>query len=326
MIKICFGCGIKLQSEEPLNAGFVPLHKYEDSKYCQRCFKLTHYGVRSSSGAPKKNSEIIKAINRDHKYVLFLVDFLNLNAEVINLFKQIKQDKLLIITKADIIPQSVKETSIRKYIKDHYQINAVVKFFSSYHQDDVLSLTNYLARNEIKEAYILGLSNVGKSTLLNALIKLNKAKINKVTTSYTPNTTLDFVRVKISEDLMLVDAPGFMMPMIDNEIIIKKNNIKSSVKPKVYQMKKGETLKIEDMHFNFAESTSITLYMANDLAVTKYYQEINFTDELNIQANSDLLINGLGFMHIKKAGLVKMANINPEITEVRTSIFGAYNE
>ena len=44
MNKICFGCGIKLQSTDKEKLGYVPEKKLESSKYCMRCFRMMHYG------------------------------------------------------------------------------------------------------------------------------------------------------------------------------------------------------------------------------------------------------------------------------------------
>jgi len=49
---ICIGCGAKLQSTDPEEAGFLPAQRLkkaienqdeDNDTYCQRCFRLRHY-------------------------------------------------------------------------------------------------------------------------------------------------------------------------------------------------------------------------------------------------------------------------------------------
>ena len=42
--KKCLGCGSILQSENASKEGFVKLSVYDKSDYCERCFKIQHYG------------------------------------------------------------------------------------------------------------------------------------------------------------------------------------------------------------------------------------------------------------------------------------------
>ena len=64
-----------------------------------------------------------------------------------------------------------------KVIDNKYNINEV-KFISSNNNYGVLSLLNYLSDRNINTSYILGLSNSGKSTLLNKIIDItNTAKV-----------------------------------------------------------------------------------------------------------------------------------------------------
>ena len=52
--------------------------------------------------------------------------------------------------------------------------------------------------------------------------------------------------------------------------------------------------------FNFSDDTSVTLYMANDLRVRKYYKPVTYEYRIDIGYESDLIVSGLGFLNIKK--------------------------
>ncbi|MDD4187414.1 MAG: 50S ribosome-binding GTPase [Bacilli bacterium] len=326
MNKICFGCGSKLQSEDATKEGYIPDAKLKTEDYCQRCFKIIHYGMQSKSSTPKESNIILRSINKDNKFVIFMANFLTINSEVINIFNQITNDKILLISKCDIFLKSIKEIHIKTFLRNYYQIKSDIKLVSSVNNYGVESLTNYLRNRNIHDVYIVGLSNSGKSTLINKLIDLNQSNMKMITTSCIPNTTLDFIRIKINDNLTVIDSPGFIINTIQDDIITSKNNFKVFLKPKTFQIKVGETLEIENMYFNFSEDTSVTLYLINNLKVKKYYKEIDFDNSIVVNNNIDLIISGLGFINIKNRCMIKTANIKPNLLETRISVFGEYYE
>nr|MCR4581281.1 hypothetical protein [Bacilli bacterium] len=120
MNKICFGCGAVLQSDDKEAKGYVPEAKINDSKYCMRCFRMMHYGEQKEVDTPKDAKEIIRKVNKDNKFVIFLVDYLNINSYVIGLFQSIKNDKLLVINKGELLPDNITYDMLKKYVKDIY--------------------------------------------------------------------------------------------------------------------------------------------------------------------------------------------------------------
>lgn len=323
MSKICYGCGSKLQYKDPNGEGYIPLNKYDEGGYCQRCFKLIHYGINNSCSAPKSMEQIISSVNGDNKFVIFLCDFLSLSDRVLDIFKSIKQDKLLLISKSDIIPSGVNPLKVKEFIKNYYDIFCDIMFISSYRNKGIENLINYLDKNNIKESYVLGLSNSGKSTLINKIMEVMDCDLKKITTSNKENTTLDFIRININNKLTLVDSPGFIIPTISVSL---DNKLKDYLKPKVFQMKKNEVLKIDNMFIRFDNDTNVTLYVNNDLYVKKYYKDVSFTNQVKAYSNSDLILLGVGFINIKSECNLSLSNISIDNIELRDSIFGVYDE
>ena len=316
MSKICFGCGAKLQYSNKDAKGYVPENKLNDAKYCMRCFKLMHYGVNINDTIPKRVEEILYLVNSDDKFTIFMCDFLSLSDKIINIYNKIKGKKLLLISKIDVIPKDIKIDNIRKYIMNNYKVNNV-RFVSSVNGYGIDSLINYLITNNIRECYILGETNSGKSTLINNILDAFDSKLTKTTISSSKNTTLDFIRLNVNNNLTIIDSPGFVTDSYEVNCPIKK-----IIKPLTYQMKDGEVLKIDKFYIKFDYATSVTVYSCYDLEIKKYYKnDISFTYNQKINSNSDILIYGLGFINVKNECNVGVSNIDSSLLEFRESVF-----
>lgn len=315
MNKICYGCGVKLQMDDSSKAGYTPK---EESVYCQNCFKQMHYGVHKDDSLPKDENVIISAINKEDAHTLFLTDFYNINNYSLDIYKKIKGRKTLVISKCDILPRTVKWENIRAFIKEYYKINDDIIFINK-SLGSTKKIINYLEKNNIHKTYLLGISGSGKSTLVNNLIKETNSKLNEVVTSYRTNTTKDFIRLELTNKLLVIDSPGFASISLSEN---NKDTFKYAIKPRTYQMRKRETLNIIDERFiNFENETSVTLYIPNNVKSHKDYKQKAFSYDIHVPANSDLIIIGTGFMNIKNETDVSLFNIDKKYIEVRPSIF-----
>lgn len=316
MSRICFGCGAKLQYSNKDAKGYVPENKLNDAKYCMRCFKLMHYGVNINDTVPKRVEEILYLVNSDDKFTIFMCDFLSLSDKIINIYNKIKGKKLLLVSKIDVIPKDIKIDTIRKYIMNNYKVNNV-RFVSSVNGYGIDSLINYLITNNIRESYILGETNSGKSTLINNILDAFDSKLTKTTISSSKNTTLDFIRLNVNNNLTIIDSPGFVTDSYEVNCPLKK-----VIKPLTYQMKDGEVLKIDKFYLKFSIATSITIYSAYDLEIKKYYKDdISFTYNEKINSNCDVVIYGLGFINVKNECTICVSNIDSSLLEFRESVF-----
>lgn len=322
MNKICYGCGVKLQTLDKEKLGYIPESKAEDAKYCMRCFRMMHYGEKTVNNTPKDVREIVNKINKDVRFVIFLVDFLNINSEVIKIFKSIKKRKVLIVNKCELLPTHIKRERIGEYIRDYYGVKDPIKLKGGKQLHGAKSILNYLSDEDIKEAYILGISNSGKSTLINDLVNLTGSNVAKINVSSTSNTTLDFIRVRLSDELTLIDSPGFIIDKyIDTDVSSKEITAYSM------NMKNGEAVGLLDNKYfmSFSDATSFTLY-TNTTAkktVKKYFKDIDgMVTKLEItEPNTDIVLYGIGFITIKKPTTI-MTTIDKEHIEVRSSMFG----
>ena len=331
MSKKCIGCGSIIQHEDKNKIGYAPIPKSGEAKYCERCFKITHYNEKLILPLENINEYIIDEVNKNSKYVFFMIDLLNINEETINTFKNINVPKTLIISKLDIIPKSIKETLIEEWIKDTYKINNDIKFLSTKKNINTRLIVKTLEELNINSAHILGFTNAGKSTLINKICEQNNIEGKTITTSILPNTTVDFINIPITENITIIDSPGFTSKytLYDNtEYDLMKNILpKNIINPITEQTKENTSLIIENkIRINANSKNSFTFYMSNAIKIDKVFEKnTNLTNEellkYNIKDNTDIVIKGLGFINIKKACNLTINTKYKELIEIRESMF-----
>ena len=331
MSKKCIGCGSIIQHEDKNKIGYAPIPKSGEAKYCERCFKITHYNEKLILPLENINEYIIDEVNKNSKYVFFMIDLLNINEETINTFKNINVPKTLIISKLDIIPKSIKETLIEEWIKDTYKINNDIKFLSTKKNINTRLIVKTLEELNINSAHILGFTNAGKSTLINKICEQNNIEGKTITTSILPNTTVDFINIPITENITIIDSPGFTSKytLYDNtEYDLMKNILpKNIINPITEQTKENTSLIIENkIRINANSKNSFTFYMSNAIKIDKVFEKnTDLTNEellkYNNKDNTDIVIKGLGFINIKKACNLTINTKYKELIEIRESMF-----
>ncbi len=296
----CKGCGIRLQNLDPEKVGYTP--KLEND-LCMRCFKLKNYNVLTNEGVVIDNKEILSKINKKKSYVLFIVDFLNLDKEVIDTYKSITNSKALVLTKCDIIPKNIKINTLVENIKDIYDIKENILICSK-NRVNLNEIRNICL--EEKNVLFAGFTNAGKSSLINSLVGSN------ITVSHKSNTTQDFIRLNV-DGVTIYDAPGFMSHF-------KRENVpKNLIKPIVYQLENKYYLKIDNLKLNIQSNSNLTIYMSNTISIDKRREKENVLCDVAVPSNSDLIIKGYGFIKFSKATFIK---INTLDYEIRPSIIG----
>lgn len=318
MTKVCLGCGITLQTTNKSAKGYIPPKKYSNSDYCERCFRLTHYGEVKTIDKPYTEDEIIKKINNNPHLTLFLTDFLNITEEVFVLYHKIKTPKILIINKCEILPKFLKREKLIEYLRKYFNITDKIIIKGEKGSRNALSVLHFLEKNATSQTYLVGLSNSGKSTLINDLAQLLNSKIPKLTTSKNFNTTLDFLEINLNTNLTLIDTPGFCLnPIID----IKKGK---KVRSFVFQMQENESLNITNEYYiTITNKCNVNYFtdIANERVIKKNYKkDKTYISEIKIKKDEDLIINGLGFINFKQTTLLK-TNIDKSYLSVRKSIF-----
>lgn len=318
MNKCCKGCGAKLQDTDKEATGYVNNLNLD---FCRRCFRISNYNESKELSLNYSNEDIIKVINQKSKFTLFLVDFITLNEEQISVFKKLKEPKILVVNKSDLIPRSIKEEKIIAFIKNTYQILNKVVLISTLKKKNIAIIKNYLQKSP--GSYITGFTNAGKSSLINSLIEKFGSGKSLITASNMLNTTVEFIKIKLDETFFY-DCPGFNLNnsncFLNDSNNLKLINGKKMIKPITLQVKQNENINIHnEIYFSNDKNNSLTFYISNDFIIKKDYTSIEKKYFINVKDNSDLIIKGLGFINIKKSCTIEFSK---EIElEVRASIF-----
>ncbi len=326
MNKICYGCGAKLQSDHAEELGYVPIKKREDAVYCMRCFRLMHYGEEQNRKAPKQNKVIIKRVNAEPRFSIFLVDFMNINQEIIALFKAIKAPKVLVVNKCELLPKHIKREKIRDYIATYYGVRDKILLKGGTKRHGIESIFRFLEKEKIIDAYILGMSNAGKSTFINDLMDYCGSSASKIVASKKANTTVDFIRVPLTKDLMLIDTPGFIL-----DHALKVDTTGKAIKAITLQMKEGETASLlaNQYFLKFEDNTPITFYTNESMKkpIHKYFKAApHLVQKVKLlEDDMDIVLKGIGFVSVKKKTVIT-TNVDLECMEIRKSMFGGDHE
>ena len=111
----CVGCGMLLQDVNKNDDGYV---SSLDKELCERCFIIKNYGQNKIVNRTNDDYiEILKKI-RDKDVVVYVSNILTLNLDYIDKFKNV----ILVLTKRDILPKSVKDVKIIIYKKMRHEI------------------------------------------------------------------------------------------------------------------------------------------------------------------------------------------------------------
>jgi len=345
----CFGCGAIIQNQDEKKIGYVPKKTIDnDQILCQRCFKLRHYHQLSQTSLTKDDYlRILQTIGEKDCLVVYIIDLFDFNGcQIQGLVRHTGGNDIYVLAnKRDILPKSLKEVKLEHWVRRQLK-NEGIKPINVKITSGLKKLNFDVIYDEIEEyrkgrdVYVVGVTNVGKSTFINALLK-HYASVNDealITVSEFPGTTLDLIQIPLDENSYLYDTPGIVnshqmthfVKTEDLETIIPK----SEMRPMTFQLKPEQTLYFSGLaRLDYLEGqiNSMTCYFSRYLQIHRT-KTINAdqlynrhkTLKMEIEGMStidqmktyefsikngkcDIVISGLGFITINgKGGKVRV--------------------
>lgn len=279
----CIGCGVGLQSEKENELGFIPKSSMEqDNPLCKRCFNLRYHNKNVAVSLEDDDYlKMVSSIRATDSLVVHLIDIFDANGTFINSLPRIIGDNpvLLVGNKVDLLPKSTNKRKLEQWL---YRLakNIGLKVIGVHlisskkgHQIKELAKKMDIERKH-KDIYVVGVTNVGKSTFINRFIQESTGEKQAITTSYYPGTTLGFIEIPLDEKSALIDTPGIInhqqMAHYVSKADLKLITPKNEVKARNYQLNSGQTLFIGGLaRFDFVkgEKQAFVCYFANDVKI-----------------------------------------------------------
>ncbi len=355
---VCIGCGVKIQTDNPSDLGYTPKSALEkETIICQRCFRLKNYNeVQDVSLTDDDFLKILNQIGQKDALIVKIVDIFDFNGSWLpGLHRFVGNNKILLIgNKVDLLPKSVKQGKLIHWMKQEAKqlglkpedVFLVSASKGQFIHEAVAAIEKY---RHGKDVFVVGCTNVGKSTFINRVIKEFSGGEDVITTSHFPGTTLDIIEIPLSDGKALIDTPGIInhhqMAHFVDKRDLKYITPKKEIKPKIYQLNEGQALFFGGLaRFDYITGgrRSFTCYISNELTIHR--TKIDKADELyqnhvgellapprkdqldefpelvrhefNIkEAKTDIVFSGLGWITVNDAG-AKIAAYVPKGVQV----------
>jgi len=279
----CQGCGVQIQSEQPKEIGYIPESALsQETVLCQRCFRLKHYNeTQDVSMSDDDFLRMVSDIRNTKGLVVHMIDIFDVHGSLLTNLSRIVGEKPIILVgnKLDLLPKSTNLRKLSQWLRSMARgIGVKVKdvcLVSSKkgHGIQELATTIDQYRNS-QDVYVVGTTNVGKSTFINRLIDESTGEKNVITTSYFPGTTLGFIEIPLDDDTHLIDTPGIVNQRQMIHYLSKKDlkiiTPTKEIKPRGYQLNQQQTLFIGGlarMDFIKGDRETFVCYFANDLPI-----------------------------------------------------------
>ncbi|MDR2465627.1 MAG: ribosome biogenesis GTPase YqeH [Streptococcaceae bacterium] len=346
----CIGCGAKIQTENPEEIGYTPQSALEKGLetgelYCQRCFRLRHYNeIQDVSLTDDDFLKLLNEVGNHEALIVNVVDIFDFNGSLIpGLHRFVGKNPVLLVgNKQDILPKSLKPNRLIQWMRGRANevglkpIDVLLTSAKSNRTIDevVDAIEKY---RDGRDVFVVGVTNVGKSTLINSIIKSTSGLQEVITTSRFPGTTLDKIEIPLEDGKHIIDTPGIIHRHQMAHFLGKKDlkiiAPQKEIKPKVYQLNAGQTLFLDGLaRFDFiqGERQGFVAYVANDVSIHRtklekadaFYkthvgsllqpprtEEVSDFPELvrfehSIKEKSDIVFAGLGWVSVKGPAVV----------------------
>ncbi|MEF3306095.1 ribosome biogenesis GTPase YqeH [Paenibacillus sp. GYB003] len=299
----CAGCGVPIQTDAPDKLGYAPTAALQkETVTCQRCFRIKHYNEMSTV-TPNQDDflKILSSIGAKKALVVHIVDLFDFEGSLIaGLHRFVGQNPVvLVVNKIDLLPKAINVNRILNWVQKQAKENGIrtseIVLCSAKKNIGFERVVETIARYRgDQDVYVVGATNVGKSTLINRLIHDYSDLEAELTTSPFPGTTLDLVHIPLDDGRHIVDTPGIVYSHRLTELIDKRD-LKTvlpdkPIKPSVFQLNERQSLFFGALaRFDFVqgERQSFTCYVSN--ALTIHRTKLEKADELYAAHKGEML-------------------------------------
>jgi ribosome biogenesis GTPase A len=175
--------------------------------------------------AKRRIKEKVKAVNTVIEMIDSRIPYSGRAYEWKSMFHN--KHSIILLTKSDL-----SEDVVTNKWAEYYRRQGSICMTLSL-KDDVNKIRKKLAqlhskipsKSTFKRAMIVGIPNVGKSTLINKILKKKSMRIGN-----TPGVTVGIQWIKVSEEFLLLDTPGILFSNLYSESVKNKLILTGSIK------------------------------------------------------------------------------------------------
>ncbi|WP_099158574.1 ribosome biogenesis GTPase YqeH [Virgibacillus ndiopensis] len=279
----CQGCGVQIQTSKPKELGYTPSSALtKETVLCQRCFRLKHYNeIQAVSVTDDDFLETVSEIRDTNSLVVHIIDIFDVSGSLVKSLPRITGNNpiLLVGNKMDLLPKSTNKRKLMQWLRSSAKDAGInvsdVHLISSVKGHGIDELKEAIETHRDKQdVYVVGTTNVGKSTLINRLIKDSSGLSDVITTSYFPGTTLGFIEIPLDDETALIDTPGIVnkqqIAHYISEQDLKVITPHKEIKPRIYQINSKQTLffgGLGRLDFVKGDKQSFVCYFSNQLSI-----------------------------------------------------------
>ncbi len=151
--------------------------------------------------------------------------------------------RILVVTKMDLCDVEETNKFLDEYKKEGYTV-IPVDLVSGKNVNEILNKTKEILKPlddkrlekglklRSHRALIVGIPNVGKSTLINRLVGKKATNVGNM-----PGVTKNLSWIRINKDIELLDSPGILWPKFDNEEVALNLASTSAIKEEILNAK-----------------------------------------------------------------------------------------
>lgn len=319
---------------------------------CRRCYRLKHYGEVQPAVLPAESyREMIDGLLEIDALMVLVVDVFDLSGSLVPMIRRLllEKDVVVLANKCDLLPKSVPLNKVAHKVMRQLHVEGIkphdvipISALKKVQIDQAMD--TLFKRAKGRDVYVLGSTNVGKSTVINAFLAASSGHPeHPLSVHGSRGTTQGFIALPFGK-ATLYDTPGLYptnhVAALLGDASYAMLQPKKEVKPLGYQLVAGQTLFLGGLcrldHLE-GQAGSWIVYVAPTVTVhrrktldaddfyTRHCGELlsppSMTDtpfklkrhrfNLDPKVKTDIVVPGLGFVTVR--GVAKLDVHVPEI-------------
>ena len=213
-----------------------------------------HYHQKMESHLTKDDFlRVLQTVGEKDCLVVYIVDLFDFNGSLVpGLMRHIGyNDVLVLANKRDILPKSLKEHRLNTWVRRQFKeygikpLDVVVTSGKkNMNFDEIFDKIDEYRHG--RDVYVVGITNVGKSTFINRMLKNYSDTTNLITTSEFPGTTLDLIKIPLDDHSSLYDTPGILNEHQYTSVVDEKDLAyimpQGEVRPMSFQLNSDQSI------------------------------------------------------------------------------------